>query len=353
MDHPALFGCLTVLSGILLVSSAVPLVRHDFWTFRVFEFPRFQKWVINLILGVAHLSISDISNTLNIVVLVLLLVNFGYLTYQIYPYLTISPRQIENAPKGANPHVRILIYNVYQYNRKFEKLDALVRRTDADLVLMVETDKWWKDKSMSGFGSDYPHRILEDRENTYGMLIFSKLPISNVQVRHLIKKEVPSVSMTLELEKEKKIKFYALHPEPPVPGENLHSTQRDAEILIIGKEAAEESLPVIVAGDLNDVAWSYTTHLFQKISGLLDPRRGRGFFSSYHAKHPLLRWPLDHIFCSGHFRVCKMKRLSGIGSDHFPILVELYLSPINDDEEALESDRDDEETANEKIMAAL
>lgn len=353
MDHPALFGCLTVFSGILVVSSAVPLIRHDFWTFRMFEFPRFQKWIVNLVLGVAYLSILDISNTLHVIVLSLLVINFGYLTYQIFPYLPISPKQIENAPKGANTDLRILIYNVYQFNREFDKLHALVRRTDADLILMVETDKWWKDKSMAGFGHHYPHLVLEDRENTYGMLIFSKLPISNTEVRHLIKEDVPSVSMELELEKGDRIKFYALHPEPPVPGENLHSTDRDAEILMIGKEAAESKLPVIVAGDLNDVAWSYTSHLFQKISGLLDPRRGRGFFSSFHAKYPLFRWPLDHIFCSGHFRVCRMERLPGIGSDHFPILVELYLSPINDDDEALESDRNDEETANEKIVAAL
>lgn len=224
---------------------------------------------------------------------------------------------------------------------------------DADMVLLVETNEEWKERSLEGFGDKYPHQILEDRENTYGMLIFSKFPLHNVEVRHLIKDEVPSIAMEVEPGRGKRIKFYAIHPEPPVPGENPRSTDRDAEILIVGKEAEKEELPIIVAGDLNDVAWSYTSILFQKISGLLDPRRGRGFFSSFHAKYPLLRWPLDHIFCSDHFRVHGMKRLKGIGSDHFPILIELELTRVDDESEELEVDQDDKETANEKIVAAL
>ncbi|MCA1764290.1 MAG: endonuclease/exonuclease/phosphatase family protein, partial [Flavobacteriales bacterium] len=220
-------------------------------------------------------------------------------------------------------------------------------------LLMVETDKWWKDKSLDGFGEKYPHQILENRENTYGMLLFSKFPLHEVKVRHLIKDEVPSMSMEVELADGRRMKLYCIHPEPPIPSENPRSTDRDAEILLVGKEAKNEEIPVIVAGDLNDVAWSYTSILFQKISGLLDPRRGRGFFSSFHAKYPLLRWPLDHIFCSGHFKVHKMKRLPGIGSDHFPIYIELQISRVEDDSEELDVDREDKETANEKIFAAL
>lgn len=205
---------------------------------------------------------------------------------------------------------------------------------------------------MSGFGNKYEHQILEDRENTYGMLIFSKLRLSNAKVRYLIKDEVPSVSVDINLSNKTKFKFYALHPEHPVPGENPTATDRDAELLLVGKEAAEEKLPVIVAGDLNDVAGSYTSKLFQKVSGLLDPRKDRGLYSTFHAKYWFLRWPLDHIFCSGHFRVRNMKRLKAIGSDHFPIFIELHLSPIEDDEQKLEMKNGDAKLAEEKIQAA-
>lgn len=341
-----------VLSGAIISFSLIPLVRYDHWTFRVFEFPRIQKFIINTVIAAAYLSIIGLHTAVDWIIVSLLAANFSYLSYQVYPYLPISPMQIQTAQAHQQPDIKLLIANVYQYNKQFEKLNKLVYEMDADLVLMVETDSWWKEKSLAGFGDKYEYRILEDQENTYGMLIFSKFPLTNIAVRHLIKAEIPSAVMEVTLKNGKKVKLYALHPEPPVPSENPYSTDRDAEILLIGKEAAEEEMPLIVAGDLNDVAWSYTSTLFQKVSGLLDPRRGRGFFSSFHAKYPLLRWPLDHIFCSGHFRVHEMKRLNSIGSDHFPIFISLHLANTEDDSEAFEADEADDDTAREKIESA-
>lgn len=83
----------------------------------------------------------------------------------------------------------------------------------------------------------------------------------------------------------------------------------------------------MVFGDLNDVAWSDTSRLFQRISGLLDPRIGRGLFNTFNANHWWLRWPLDHIFISDDFMVCDLKRLPHIGSDHFPVYGKFQYSP--------------------------
>ena len=75
----------------------------------------------------------------------------------------------------------------------------------------------------------------------------------------------------------------------------------------------------IVSGDFNDVAWSHTTRMFQRLSGLQDPRVGRGFYNTYHAKYPWLRFPIDQVFLSSNGRISEIGRFHPTGSDHFAI----------------------------------
>ena len=115
-----------------------------------------------------------------------------------------------------------------------------------------------------------------------------------------------------------------------------------------------ERAPVIIGGDLNDVAWSRMTRLFLRTSGLLDPRRGRGFYNTFHADRWYMRFPLDHLFHSEHFTVSNIERLGFVGSDHFPILIDLRYAPFKMDEhEVLENRRFDEEEIDVRIQRAV
>ena len=62
------------------------------------------------------------------------------------------------------------------------------------------------------------------------------------------------------------------------------------------------------------------------MGGLLDPRRGRGFYNTYPARLPGLRYPLDYIFTTPHLSVSKMQVLPKFGSDHLPLLAKFHLT---------------------------
>lgn len=164
-------------------------------------------------------------------------------------------------------------------------------------------------------------------EVAYGMVIYSKFPLEDLHVNYLQNDNVPSIESVVLLNSGKKIKLFSVHPVPPTHFKKLpdNEGQKEAEMLQIGKMAKDSPLPAIIAGDVNDVVWSKTDKLTGTENFLHDVRVGRGFYSSFNAENFLMRWPLDHIFVTKEFKLKKLQRLPDIGSDHFPIYVELVL----------------------------
>jgi len=202
-----------------------------------------------------------------------------YQGWRIFPFPRLARRQVHSAkhPRPSD-ELTLLVANVLMTNRAVDRLLALIRRYDPDLILLVETDAWWTNQLQQALAKAYPFSVRQPQRNTYGMALFSRLTLLGPEVRFLIEEDVPSIRTRVLLRNGIPVWFYGVHPRPPVPTEDPTSTARDAELLVVGREVKAIREPVIVAGDLNDVAWSSTTRLFQHISGLLDPRRGRGFF---------------------------------------------------------------------------
>ncbi|WP_244214305.1 endonuclease/exonuclease/phosphatase family protein [Pedobacter jejuensis] len=304
---------------------------------------------MNLILIISLVIFLDSNKPIDIVVLAALSVNLIYLFYLIFPFTIFGKKQIVSSKLANNTNnLKLLIANVYQENRQSATYYGLIEKCKPDVILMVETNKWWQTQ-MDVLEKEYPYQIKVPLENTYGMLLYSKLEL-NGEVKFLVEEDIPSIETDVKLSSGQTVKLFCLHPQPPVPQENPRSTERDKEILLVAEKAKKCDLPVVVMGDLNDVAWSYTTELFGKISGLLDPRRGRGFFNSFNAKYFFLRFPLDHIFCSPDFSLSSIKRLKSCGSDHFPMWVNLQFNPEAEElNHVPEATQEDKALAEEKI----
>jgi endonuclease/exonuclease/phosphatase (EEP) superfamily protein YafD len=315
-----------VLAVVLTVASLLPVLRREAWWIRVFDFPRAQILGAGIAVVLLLLLSGEVGTGPGLAALLALAPVLVIQAARIYPYTPWAPQEVLFAEDCEGPSLALLVANVLMENRQERRLLELVAQYQPDVLLLLEPDGWWEEK-LRALAADYPYAIRQPLDNKYGMLLYSHLPLLEPEVKYLVRTGIPSMHARVRLNSGELIRLHALHPEPPSPTEADTSLPRDVELLVVGREVSARAEASIVAGDLNDVAWSYTTTLFQKTSGLLDPRKGRGMFNTFHAKIPFMRWPLDHVFHSRDFVLCDMQRLPAFGSDHFPVYVRLAYRP--------------------------
>lgn len=323
-----------IFCAIALASTGLPLIKTARWWIRIFDFPRIQIAVITLIALILTFAFLDSKWIYKLPLLLILAISLLYQLQFVVVYTPLYKTQAKNSNKlSKENNFTLLVSNVKMSNVEKESFYALVKKYNPDILLANEPDQRWAD-TISRLDKDFPYAIKYPLDNTYGIMLLSKLPLTECSVNFLVKDDIPSIFTKIILRSGNKIDFYGVHPEPPTPGADTY--ERDTELLIIGNKIKETKHPSIVAGDLNDVGWSVTSKLFRKYSGLVDPREGRGLFNTYNVFVPLFRYPLDHIFYSVEFGLVSLKKLESIGSDHFPLLVALNYEPDGDNTERLE-----------------
>lgn len=345
---------LTSLACLLALSSLLPLSRSEVWWVRSMDYPRLFLFGIAVLLILLACVFMRTDALLMLVVAVSLACAL-YHAHAIYPYTSLHKLEVAWATKARSEasreideSVSILCANVLMTNRNTKDFLALVESSDPMLLVTLETNKWWEEQ-LASLEAKYPFVVKVPQENLYGMHLYSKVELIEPRVEYLVADDIPSIHCRIALPSGKRIRCHFLHPMPPAPGESDSTGERDAELVMVAKSVADESDPVVVVGDLNDVAWSATTRLFRKISGLLDPRVGRGLFNTFHAEYCVFRWPLDHLFHSKHFRVRSLRRLPYYGSDHFALFTELELAAAEQDS-GLTASEEEKRLAEEKMQ---
>jgi endonuclease/exonuclease/phosphatase (EEP) superfamily protein YafD len=328
-------SALALASIIIFISTILPQIRSPVWWIRGLDFPRLQIAII----ACAWLALGLLAASRGVTVgwpwWALVIFSAAYQLWWIYPYTRWHRLEVARSDEHHNgSEVSLLTCNVLMDNRDAQPLIKLIRQHQPDVLATLETDAWWE--AQLDVLDEYPHRLAHPLDNRYGMHIYSRLPLLRGTVSFLVEDDVPSMGIEVQPKNAARVKIHILHPRPPAPGENYHSTERDVELLVLAQHLQGSTSPLIVSGDLNDVAWSRTTRLFRRVSGLLDIRVGRGMFNTFHAEFPVFRWPLDHIFVSGHFKVKRIERLPYIGSDHFPVLAQLVCESHDEQEPHLE-----------------
>ncbi|WP_020570418.1 endonuclease/exonuclease/phosphatase family protein [Neolewinella persica] len=320
---------LCVITVLMMLFSVLSVFRNTSSNYlKMLDFPRIQFFLGSLVTLVLFVIMTQKWRWYDYALVVGLLgglvVNGTYLIH----YTPLFPDRVPEAAADHAPEDRVslLLTNVLMKNRTAQPLIDLIREKDPDFLIALEVDSWW-DEQLRGIEQQYPYTQENTNEVAYGMALYSKYPFKNVEVNRLNNKKVPSYRATVQLPNGRDIVLNTVHPVPPKSFEDFPDNKGQKEVALrkVGQDVASSSLPNIVAGDLNDVVWGYTDLLTGTTDLLFDVRVGRGFYNSFDANSWFMRWPIDHVFVTRQFALSRLERLSKIGSDHFPIYVELVL----------------------------
>lgn len=309
---------------LLLVMTIFSNWQGTAWWLRACEFPRVQILAAACVVALLSVVLNP-DNRAWIVGGCLIVVVWQLI--KVLPYTPLWAVDVGRTEATDAPSVTLLIANVLMPNRQSSGLLNEIIRCQPDIVLTLESDAWWQEQLDAALLDQWQWHARIPLDNLYGMHLYSRLPLEDLSIEYLIQDDIPSVHTWVCLDDQRRFRLHAVHPRPPAPGESKESLWRDAELMKVGQRIREDAAPAILAGDLNDVAWSRTTRQFCRVASMSDPRRGRGMFSSFHANWWFLRWPLDHLFMSKEFRLKRMERLPAFGSDHFPMLIEISFEP--------------------------
>ena len=226
-----------------------------------------------------------------------------------------------DAADSKAPRLRVASSNIFVGNKDASKLLLpwiAERKPD---VLMVQEVSPAMAAELEKL-ADYPHRMVVGRVDGFGIALLSKHPLANVR---LIPGEgdTPAIGATMTWQ-GKEVELVAAHPLPPITA-SLYA-RRNHRLAQLADGLAQGGKPAIIAGDFNATPWSSGVKVVEE-RGL---RRATSPVPTWPAQlGPFALIPIDQVMVSKDWAVVGRQRGPDVGSDHFPVEVDLSLSSAN------------------------
>ena len=231
-------------------------------------------------------------------------------------------------PAPGDTKIRIMSYNVLAENQSYQDVKKQIAKLNPDVVVIVEYDHQWHETMQSLIDdATYPHSTRAPRWHGFGIAIFSKLPLTNTRTIQLTPEITDAPMVTAEfMVGQQKLRLAGLHVFSPVTANRLQI--RNDQFTDAADFLSKSTIPTVVVGDFNCAPWSPFLDDFQNRLGYRDSRTGFGYQGSWNARYywPTLI-PIDHAFVSPEVHIHDRFLGEPAGSDHYPIVVDLSLTP--------------------------
>lgn len=281
-----------------------------YWFFEYFSNFRLQYFILHLLLLVILIILKP-RGRFNFIFLIFVLMNSIPLIS-----LYIPP---EYNKKEAKTSIKILLANVLSNNRNYEHFYYYIQEIDPDFIMLLEvTDAWVKnlEKLENNYNfAKYP------REDNFGIAMYSKYPFLSSHIAFYGSLNLPTIKGEILVE-NKIIKFTGTHPIPPK--NKKYMAFRNEQLMEIAEEIGKDKEKNnILLGDFNLTPWSPDFSDIMKFSGLRDTGQGFGLQPTWPTYKPLMIIPIDHCLLGEDFVVLDRYVGKSIGSDHYPVILEI------------------------------
>jgi len=224
----------------------------------------------------------------------------------------------------------VCLSNVLRLNDDLNRICESLRKSDADVLAIVELNESLQAKLTQEFAEDYPYFVSKSqRHGAFGIALLSRYPLKNPEFINFSEDWMPSISADVELP-SRSVRIFVTHPTPPIGQTSFGLRNRHLLSLVDNVKivlAGQPDLPVLVVGDLNLTPWTSRYQDLLRESGLRDASAGRGLTPTWY------RWPafpfglvLDHAWYSKALKCRTRTILPDMGSDHRPVLLEFSLT---------------------------
>ena len=278
------------------------------WFFELGTFFRLQYAVLLAVLAAAALALRDVVAAA--VAVALVVVNVA----TVAPHWTPRP----TPPALGGDHVRLLFANVDVSNHEHRATAEYVAGVDAAILGVTELSPAWL-HALRPVLRRYPYRLVDPRPDAYGIGLFSKRPLDG-RIVHLPADGPSSVVASFRLA-GRRVTLVLTHPHTPFGPHAGGLHQRQLRALAAARPGWGPR--ALVCGDLNTPPWSGPLRSLMRRAHLADSHRGYGIESSWPSWAWPLRVPIDNCLVSPGLAVATRSRGPSIGSDHFPLIVEL------------------------------
>lgn len=238
-----------------------------------------------------------------------------FILIEIFPFY--KPKNI----KQDESSLKIASINLLKKNNNYSAFESFIQEEDFDLFFVLELTPKWKSE-IDKIASLYPFKSTIVRDDFFGIGIYSKIPLTNIKHQNFSEFEVPSIIADFTYN-NKPVTIIGTHPVPPDHSDGFDA--RNEQLDNINMLVHNLNKSVIIVGDLNCTSFSSNLSRLTYNTNLIDSRIGFGIQNSWNTESIFLSIPIDHCFVSNDFSVLNRKIGPYIGSDHYPISIELNL----------------------------